>query len=152
VCQPGHSRLYTNPSLMRKAGVIDYEAFGAAALELVGDRPISSRFFSDEFDEMERQSAPYRQVERECLRQGAGHQYQRRAVRRSLSSASRRAGSKSTVTAMFTVGQVKRIVECLAGGAPSFVSVFAGRIADSGIDPVPLMQSALALLAPASRR
>ena len=137
----------TNPTLMRKAGVNDYEAFARAALERVGDRPISFEVFSDEFDEMERQA-------RYIATWGANVYVKVPVTNTKGESADRlverlsQGGVKVNVTAVFTLGQIKRITECLAGGVPSVVSVFAGRVADSGIDPIPLMTTALALLRP----
>ena len=137
----------TNPTLMRKAGVNDYEAFARAALKRVGDRPISFEVFSDEFDEMERQA-------RYIATWGSNVYVKVPVTNTKGESADRlverlsQGGVKVNVTAVFTLGQVKRITECLAGGAPSVVSVFAGRVADSGIDPIPLMTTALALLRP----
>jgi len=132
----------TNPTLMRKAGVSDYEGFARAALELAGDRPISFEVFSDEFGEMERQARriatwgsnvyvkiPVTNTRREPCD----------ALVRRLSEA----GVKVNVTAIFTLEQVKRIAACLAGGAPSVISIFAGRIADSGVDPLPVLRTAL---------
>jgi len=137
----------TNPTLMRKAGVNDYEAFARATLERVGDRPISFEVFSDEFDEMERQAryiatwGPNVYV-KVPVTNTKGESADRLVERLS------QGGVKVNVTAVFTLGQIKRITECLAGGAPSVVSVFAGRVADSGIDPIPLMTTALGLLRP----
>jgi transaldolase len=132
----------TNPTLMRKAGISDYEAFARSALELVGDRPISFEVFSDEFGEMERQARqiatwgeniyvkiPVTNTKREPSDQ----------VIRRLSEA----GVKVNVTAVMTLVQVQRVAACLSQGAPSVVSIFAGRIADTGVDPIPVMRAAL---------
>jgi transaldolase len=132
----------TNPTLMRKAGVTDYEAFARAAIELVGERPISLEVFSDEFDDMERQarriatwgSNVYVKIPvTNTRRQPADELVQR------LSEAN----IKINVTAVMTLDQVKRIAGRLANGAPSVISIFAGRIADTGVDPVPFMRTAL---------
>ena len=137
----------TNPTLMRKAGIADYEKFGREALELVGDRPISFEVFSDEFDEMEKQarklaswgSNVYVKVPvTNTKRQPADE-----LVRRLSQS-----GIKVNVTAIMTLDQVRRLADCLKGGAPSNISIFAGRIADTGIDPVPLMKEALQIVRP----
>jgi transaldolase len=137
----------TNPSLMRKAGVIDYEGFARAALDTVGDRPISFEVFSDEFDEMERQA-------RRIATWGANVYVKipvtntRGEPSDALVQSLSEAGVRVNVTAILTLDQVKRIAVRLARGAPSVISIFAGRIADSGIDPVPLMRAALAEVQP----
>jgi transaldolase len=132
----------TNPTLMRKAGVADYETFARAALELSGDRPISFEVFSDEFDEMERQARRiatwgpnvYVKIPVTNTRNEPADDLVKRL------SAS---GIRVNVTAILTLEQVKRIAVCLADGAPSVISIFAGRIADSGVDPLPIMRAAL---------
>ena len=135
----------TNPTLMRKGGVGNYEAFARDILACIPDRPVSLEVFADEFDEMERQARiiagwgknvfvkiPVTNTRRES----SG------ALVRSLS----RDGIKLNVTALLTLAQVRQIADCLAGGAPACVSVFAGRIADTGRDPVPLMAAAVDIL------
>jgi transaldolase len=132
----------TNPTLMRKAGVTDYESFARAATELVGDRPISFEVFSDEFDEMERQA-------RRIATWGANVYVKipvtntRREPADVLVQRLSQAAVKVNVTAILTLDQVRRITDRLAGGAPSVISIFAGRIADTGVDPLPLMRTAL---------
>jgi len=137
----------TNPTLMRRAGVTEYETFAHAALALVGDRPVSFEVFSDEFGDMERQArkiatwGPNVYVKipvTNSKREPADDLVQR------LSEA----GVKVNVTAVFTMAQVDRLAKRLAKGAPSVVSIFAGRIADAGIDPVPVMREAVERLAP----
>ncbi|MEX1206189.1 MAG: transaldolase [Dongiaceae bacterium] len=134
----------TNPTLMRRAGVTDYRAFAAAVLEAVPDRPISFEVFADEFDEMERQAI-------EIASWGANVNVKIPVTNtEGVSSAplvarlSRR-GVQVNVTAMFTLEQVRDIVEALAPGAPAILSIFAGRIADTGRDPMPLMREAVAI-------
>lgn len=137
----------TNPTLMRKAGVAEYEAFARDILRQIPDRPISFEVFSDEFAEMERQA---RQIaswgEKVYVKipvtntRGESSQ----ALVRALS----RSGIKVNVTALMLPEQVQVVGEALAGGAPACVSVFAGRIADTGRDPVPLMARAVELLRP----
>ena len=137
----------TNPTLMRKAGIADYRAFAREILCAISDRPISFEVFSDEFDEMERQA-------REIAEWGENVYVKipvtntrgesSRAVIRSLT----RTGIKVNVTALLTLDQVREVSSALAGGAPACVSVFAGRIADTGRDPVPLMASAVEILRP----
>jgi transaldolase len=140
----------TNPTLMRKAGVVDYKAFARDVLEAIPDRPISFEVFSDEFAEMERQA-------REITAWGK-NVYVKIPVTNTRSQPSygliRRlseAGIKLNVTAILTLEQVREVAAALAGETPSVVSVFAGRIADTGRDPVPLMAAAVELLRPYPR-
>lgn len=135
----------TNPTLMRMAGVADYEAFAREAIEIVGDRPISLEVFSDDFDEMARQA-------RRIASWGA-NVFVKIPVTNTLGSPSldlvrtlTADGVQVNLTALMTVDQVKAAAEALAGGAPSCVSMFGGRIADTGRDPVPMMRESLALL------
>jgi transaldolase len=136
----------TNPTVMRKAGVQDYRAFARDVLRIVPDRPISFEVFSDDFAEMERQA-------REIATWGA-HVYVKipvtnttRAPAYDLIGRLAHAGVKVNVTAIMTLDQVRDTMTALRGGAPSCVSVFAGRIADTGRDPVPIMAAAVDLLA-----
>jgi transaldolase len=135
----------TNPTLMRKAGVSDYEAFARAALKLVGDRPISFEVFSDELSEMERQARTLanwgKNVYVKIPVTNTRREQADDLVRRLSHS-----GVQVNVTAVMTLGQVERLAKCLDGGAPSNISIFAGRIADSGIDPLPTMRKALELV------
>lgn len=135
----------TNPTLMRKAGVSDYRAFAKQVLAAIPDRPISFEVFSDDFDEMERQA-------REIATWG-DHVYVKIPVTNTgclpsydLIKRLSHSGVKVNVTAILTLEQVRDVVAVLKGGAPSNVSVFAGRIADTGRDPVPLMTAAMELL------
>ncbi|MCC7240614.1 MAG: transaldolase [Acidobacteria bacterium] len=136
----------TNPTLMRKAGIADYRAFARQVVAAIPDRPISFEVFSDEFDEMERQA-------REITTWGS-HVYVKIPVtntrREPACDLVRRlstSGVKVNVTALMTLDQVRAVGAALAGGAPANVSVFAGRIADTGRDPVPHMRAALDILA-----
>jgi len=131
----------TNPTLMRKAGVTDYAAFAREILAAIPDRPISFEVFSDEFDEMERQAS--------TIRSWGDQVYvkipitnTRRESAIPLIERLARAGVKLNVTAVMTLAQVRDVCHALAGGPPAVVSVFAGRIADTGRDPVPLMAAA----------
>jgi transaldolase len=139
----------TNPTLMRKAGVADYEAFARSALELVGNRPISFEVFSDEFDEMERQG-------RRIATWGDNVYVKipvtntRRESTDALVERLSHAGVKVNVTAVLTLAQVERVAARLNRRVPSVISVFAGRIADTGVDPVPVMRSALDIIRPSS--
>jgi len=135
----------TNPTLMRKAGVTDYRAFAREILEAIPDRPISFEVFSDEFDEMERQAL-------EIATWGANVYVKipvtntRREPAYDLVRKLSHEGVKLNVTAILTLEQVRAVVDALSGGAPSNVSVFAGRIADTGVDPVPIMAESVRIL------
>jgi transaldolase len=130
----------TNPSLMRKAGVGDYEAFARSVLAAVSDRPVSFEVFADDFDGMIRQA-------RTVASWGSnvnvkipvtyldGH-FTGEIIER-LSSYD---GIAINVTAIMTLGQVKKVANALDQETPAIVSVFAGRIADTGVDPVPFMR------------
>jgi transaldolase len=132
----------TNPTLMRAAGVKDYETFAHEILEVVTDKPISLEVFADEFAEMERQAHK--------IASWAENVYvkipvtnTRREPSKELIRRLAHSGVKVNVTAILTLQQVCDVVTALAGGAPSVVSVFAGRIADTGLDPVPMMAEAV---------
>ena len=137
----------TNPTLMRKAGVADYKAFALDILEEVTDRPISFEVFSDEFDEMERQA-------REIASWGENVNVKipvtntRGEESYELVHRLSHAGVRVNVTAMMTLEQVRRVGSAVAGGESCYVSVFAGRVADTGRDPVPMMAEAVELLRP----
>lgn len=131
----------TNPTLMRKAGIVDYEAFAHDIVAAIPDRPISFEVFSDEFAEMERQARR--------IATWGNNVYVKIPVMNTkgkpttpLIRTLAQAGVKLNVTAVFTLGQVSEVCAALGGQAPAVVSVFAGRIADSGVDPVPLMAAA----------
>ena len=143
--QPHIKGFTTNPTLMRKAGVSNYRTFARQVLAAIPDRPISFEVFSDEFDDMERQA-------REIATWGE-HVFvkipvtnTRRAPAYDLIHRLSHDGVKVNVTAMMTLEQVREVVHAVKGGAPSNVSVFAGRIADTGRDPVPLMTEAVSIL------
>src|SRR5262249_8695659 len=137
----------TNPTLMRKAGVGDYCSFAREILALIRDRPISFEVFADEFDEMEQQALE--------IASWADNVYVKIPITNtkgkpsdSLVKRLARAGVKVNVTALMTLDQVRRVGECLAGGPSCNVSVFAGRIADTGRDPIPVMAAAVEMLRP----
>lgn len=139
----------TNPTLMRIAGVKDYETFAHEILEVVTDRPISFEVFADEFDEMERQAHK--------IASWADNVYvkipvtnTRRSPCRDLIQRLAHSGVKVNVTAILSLEQVRDAVAALSGGSPSVVSVFAGRIADTGLDPVPIMAEAVEMVSPHS--
>jgi transaldolase len=136
----------TNPTLMRKAGVADYRVFAEEALAIAGGRPISFEVLSDEFDEMERQAF-------EIASWGEGVFVKipvtntRGEFSGPLIGRLTAAGVRVNVTAVLTEDQVARVAGHLSDRAPSFVSVFAGRVADTGRDPVPVIAGALTRLA-----
>jgi transaldolase len=132
----------TNPTLMRKAGVDDYKAFALEALKIVTELPISFEVFADEFDEMERQAM-------EIASWGANVNVKIPITNTKGESAAPLVerlsanGVVVNVTAMFTLEQVRDIVAVLDPGTPAILSVFAGRVADSGRDPIPHMTAAV---------
>jgi transaldolase len=144
---PNIAGFTTNPTLMRKSGVQDYEGFAHKVLEAITDRPVSFEVFADEADEMLRQARliaswganVYVKVPVTDTRGSSTA-----AVVRELSDS----GIRLNVTALMTVGQVETVSVALAGGPGAIVSVFAGRVADTGRDPLPIMQAALQVLAP----
>jgi transaldolase len=132
----------TNPTLMRKAGIANYEAFARDLLSAIPDRSISFEVFADEFDEMERQArriSPWGRLVSVKIPIANTKRESSIPLVRKLSQD----GIALNVTAMFTLQQVQNVVDAVKGGAPCFVSVFAGRIADTGRDPVPLMAEAV---------
>ena len=145
--QPYIKGFTTNPTLMRKAGVTDYERFAREILRSIPDRPISFEVFADDEIDMERQA---RKIAR-----WAANVYVKIPVtntrREPMYNLIRRLsadGIQVNATAVLALDQVGHIAEALRGGAPSYISVFAGRVADTGRDPIPLMKSALELMAP----
>ena len=137
----------TNPTLMRKAGVTDYRVFARDLLQVISDRPISFEVFSDEFVEMERQALEisqwgpnvYVKIPITNTRGESSYGLVRRLADRDV---------KVNVTAVFPLDQVVHILPALQNAASSYVSIFAGRIADTGRDPVPIMAEAVELLRP----
>jgi transaldolase len=135
----------TNPTLMRKAGIVDYAAFARDALRAIPDRPISFEVFSDDFAEMERQAHliaswgenVYVKIPVTNTRRESSCELVRRLAHD---------GVKLNVTALLSLGQVRDVGLAVQGGTPCYVSVFAGRVADTGRDPVPLMAAAVELL------
>jgi transaldolase len=135
----------TNPTLMRKAGVTDYEAFAHEVLAAIPDRPISFEVFADDEAGMERQA-------RRIATWGEGV-YVKIPVTNTAGEPTYRLvhrltcdGVKVNVTALMTLPQVRAVADAVAGGAPCCVSIFAGRIADTGRDPVPIMAEAVTIL------
>jgi transaldolase len=147
---PRVSGFTTNPTLMWKAGLTDYAKFAARLLERVTNHPISFEVFADREDEIRRQAQ---------LIAGWGENVYVKVPVTTTSGQSlaplirelAEGGVKVNVTALFTTAQVELITDAVKDGAPSCISVFAGRIADAGIDPVPLMRSAVEIMAAAPR-
>jgi transaldolase len=140
----------TNPTLMWKAGLTNYQEFAERVLERVTTHPISLEVFADDEDEIRRQA--------QMIAGWGENVYVKIPVSttagQSLAPLVRElseSGVKVNVTALFTTAQVELIVNAVKDGAPSYVSVFAGRIADAGIDPVPLMRRAVDILVEAPR-
>ena len=140
--QPYIQGLTTNPTLMKKAGISDYRGFCKEILKDIQDKPLSFEVFSDDWYEMERQAneiaswgsnvyvkIPITNTQRESCYP---------LVKRLTTQ-----GVKVNVTAIMTMQQIERVADHLTPGIPSYVSVFAGRIADTGRDPVPLMNAAV---------
>lgn len=145
-----HARPYikgftTNPTLMRKAGISDYRAFAKDILRMIGDRPISFEVFSDDFEEMERQALEIAgwganvyvkiPVTNTLARPATG-------LMRSLA----RKGVRLNATALMTLAQVQEVSQAIGASAAACISVFAGRVADTGRDPLPLMAAAVEAL------
>jgi transaldolase len=137
----------TNPTLMHKAGISDYEAFAREALARIPDRPISLEVFADDFAEMERQARR--------IAAWADNVYVKIPVTNTKRESSAplvcrlsQSGIKVNVTAMLTIEQTREMVRTLQGGAPACISIFAGRIADTGQDPLPIMAEAMELIRP----
>jgi transaldolase len=132
----------TNPTLMRHAGITDYAAFAKDVLESIHDRPISFEVFSDEFEEMERQALRiaswgtnvFVKIPVCNTKSETSYELIRRLAERDV---------QLNVTAVMTLAQVREVSAALGNHAPSNVSIFAGRIADTGLDPVPIMAEAV---------
>jgi len=137
----------TNPTLMRKSGISDYEKFSRQLLEKISDRPISLEVFSDEFDEMERQAhkiaAWGKNVYVKIPVTNTRRESSLDLVRRLAAE-----GVQLNVTALMTNDQVSAVSKALESHAPSYISVFAGRIADTGRNPMPLMKEAVSIMSP----
>ena len=136
----------TNPTLMRKAGVQDYRTFARDVLSLVGDRPVSFEVFSDDLDEMERQAEVIASWGRNVFVKIPVTNTSGEFVGPLVERLSQR-GIQVNVTALMTAGQVAEVAGCLAEETASFVSLFAGRVADTGRDPLPVMAEAVQVLA-----
>jgi transaldolase len=142
--------LTTNPTLMRKAGVADYEAFARDILRVVTDKPVSFEVLADDFPEMRRQALK--------VSGWGANVYTKIPITNSRGESSvpligdlTRAGVKVNVTAILTLAQVRAVAAALQPDVPAVVSIFAGRIADTGVDPMPIMREARAVLTPLPR-
>lgn len=140
----------TNPTLMRRASVRDYRTFALEVLKVVPDRPVSFEVFSDDFSEMERQALE--------IASWGGNVYVKIPVTNTQGEFSgplirklSNEGVQVNVTAVLTLEQVSQVAECLTDEARSFISVFAGRMADTGRDPMPIMARAVESLRPHPR-
>ncbi len=136
----------TNPTLMRKAGINDYEAFARQLVAAIPDRPISFEVFADDFDDMIAQGrviASWGDNVNVKIPVTTTKGAFTGPVVRTLANA----GVVVNVTSVMTAEQVERVAECLAPNVPAIVSVFAGRVADTGRDPVPAMRASLRALA-----
>ena len=135
----------TNPTLMRKAGIADYEAFARDVLETVTTKPISFEVFSDEFPEMRRQAMKIAGWQKNVFVKIPSTNTRSEscvALARELAAE----GVQLNITAILTLGQIRSFVDALNPQIPSVLSVFAGRIADTGTDPVPAMQESLRMI------
>lgn len=137
--------LTTNPTLMKKAGITDYRAFCKDILTSINDKPLSFEVFSDDFAEMEHQALEiaswgdnvYVKIPITNTKQETCYALVEKLAKQKV---------KLNVTALMTLDQVRNVVAALDPNIPSYVSVFAGRIADTGYDPVPLMTNAVEIL------
>ena len=137
--------LTTNPTLMKKAGITDYRAFCKDILTSINDKPLSFEVFSDDFAEMEHQALEiaswgdnvYVKIPITNTKQETCYALVEKLAKQKV---------KLNVTALMTLDQVRNVVAALDPNIPSYVSVFAGRIADTGYDPVPLMTTAVEIL------
>jgi transaldolase len=143
--KPYISGLTTNPTLMKKAGIIDYAKFAKSVLKEIQDKPISFEVFGDELDAMKTQG--------EKIASWGENVYVKIPITNTYGESTRSVvkhlagnGVKVNVTALMTNEQVEQVVEVLNSNIPSCVSIFAGRIADTGRDPMPIMQKCLSTL------
>ncbi len=140
----------TNPTLMRASGITDYEGFARKVLENVTDRPVSFEVFSDEWTEMDRQAR--------LISSWAPNVFVKIPVTNTAGETAAplirhlsEDGISLNVTAVFSLRQVEEVATAMAASPEGIVSVFAGRIADAGVDPVPIMRRALDILTPFPR-
>jgi transaldolase len=137
----------TNPTLMRKAGITDYEAFARDILDWIPDRPVSFEVFADDFAEMERQARK--------IASWGENVYVKIPITNTQGESSvqlicrlAHSGISVNATALLALDQLRDVSRVMADGPPCYISIFAGRIADTGVDPVPLMAAAVEMLRP----
>ena len=145
VANPDIKGFTTNPTLMRKAGITDYKAFALDVLKVAPDRPVSFEVFADDFPTMEKQALEIaswgKNVNVKIPVTNTKGEFCGALVKR-LSEG----GVQLNITAVMTLDQVQRITDQLAPQTPAIVSVFAGRIADTGRDPLPIMAESIRIL------
>jgi len=132
----------TNPTLMKKAGVLDYESFALAVAKEITNLPLSFEVFSDDFETMEREAKK--------IGSWADNIYVKIPVTNTKGESSvelikklSAEGLKLNITAILTVNQVEQVVKALTPESGAYVSIFAGRIADTGVNPIPIMKQAV---------
>jgi transaldolase len=135
----------TNPTLMRKAGISDYRGFAHEVLAAIPDRPISFEVFSDEFPEMERQATEIASWGENVYVKIPVTNTRGESAAPLVKCLSHR-GVKLNVTALLPLEQVREVAAAVSGGAPACISVFAGRMADTGVDPISIMAEAVKIL------
>lgn len=147
---PKITGITTNPSLMKKAGITDYRGFCKEILTHVTEKPISFEVFADEIPEMKRQALE--------IKTWGKNVYVKIPITNSKGESTlplvrelSHAGVKLNITALFTIEQVKGTCDAVKGGAPAIVSIFAGRLADTGVDPMPLMRASRELCVAAGK-
>jgi transaldolase len=143
--QPYIKGLTTNPTLMRKVGVADYEKFAREVLHIVKEKPISFEVFSDEFPEMRRQALMIGKWQENVYVKIPITNTRGDSALPLISELSAE-GVKLNLTALLTSAQVEGVAKAVKREVPCVVSVFAGRVADTGVDPIPLMKQSLSIL------
>lgn len=142
---PNISGFTTNPTLMRKAGITDYEGFAREVIAAIPDRPISFEVFSDDFEEMERQALKIASWGENVFVKVPVTNTRGEPARKLVCRLSGR-GVQLNVTALMTLEQVIEVSRAMSACPAGYISVFAGRIADTGRDPVPLMRDAVEVI------
>lgn len=142
--EPHIKGLTTNPTLMKKAGITDYAAFAKDILTHITRKPISFEVFSDDFKEMERQARIINSWGRNIYVKIPVTNTKKRSSAALIKKLSHE-GIRLNVTALLTLAQVREVMKALSPKTPAIISVFAGRIADTGVDPTPIMKAAKAL-------
>ncbi|HUX11827.1 MAG TPA: transaldolase [Spirochaetia bacterium] len=137
----------TNPTLMRKAGITDYEKFARSILEEIPDKPFSFEVFADDFESMSKQA--------DIIARWGDNVYVKIPITNTQGESAKDLirrlagrGYKLNITAMTTVNQAESIMSCFDGSPSSYISIFAGRVADTGRDPVAMMARAVEVLKP----